>query len=707
MITNAPPASLSSPKESGRAEWPWWALLFLIAVLLWCTAYNRWTVDAWKTPIAYNGDAWAAMGIAKTFAAGEVKPMLPKYPPSLGAPFVANWNDYPPAEGLFTWYGLLACLTGIFAGSNLVVLSAHLLAAGAFYFVARKLGYQSLLSMAGALLFSMSHFAFARNLAHLGPLFHWHVPLGLLVAFWCVTSISILPDRRKTLFSLIVAILHGIQDPYYSGIFLQFLVLASVACLVRRQSWRHILFPVWIALAVLGTHVLVNFDLFYGKFINGPNPEAFVRSYAGLELYSLKPLELLLPFPHRIPGLDDWASKVYFNRAYFLGEIGSAYLGILGIVGLGLLLWLSFYAIVSRREHDIPVHSWGILWILLYSVAGGMNGFVGLFGVILFRGTNRYSIVILAILLLFLVRQLSISSRRWKQLPIAALAGLIVVIGFLDQTPRPPTRAAISRIGALISSDGQVVSALEAKLPARAMIFELPVMGFPEMPAVREMMDYEHFRPYLQSHSLRFSYGTVKGRTRERWQAEAVRLGTPHLVNTLERYGFSAILINKKAYEAKAAALLGELTAAGRSEIICESQDLVGLRLQPVPNPYLPPEFDRNWSDVEGTASDNWRWSTGDASVIFYNQSQQPREMRVSFLVSSLRSGTIQVFHGGQELFSDSLSGQAVTRAARLTVTVPPGACELRFHTNIAGAPPGNGDTRKLAFNVRNFTIED
>jgi phosphoglycerol transferase len=252
-----------------------------------------------------------------------------------------------------------------------------------------------------------------------------------------------------------------------------------------------------------------------------------------------------------------------------------------------------------------------------------------------------------------------------------------------------------------------LVAALEEKLPPSSMIFELPVAGFPESGPVREMQDYEHFRPYLHSHSLRFSYGNVKGRTRERWQTEAVRFGGPFLVKTLERYGFSAILINKKAYEAKGAALLAELASAGHSEILCESDDLVCLRIQPALSPILPPEFDRHWSELEGGAADYWRWSDGDASVILYNQGLQPREMRIAFSLSSLRSRTIQVSAAGQELFAGSFPEGLSSKPVRLVVNVPPGRCELLFHTNVPAAPPGNGDGRKLAFNISHFTIED
>jgi hypothetical protein len=489
--------------------------------------------------------------------------------------------------------------------------------------------------------------------------------------------------------------------------FMQFLVLASVVCAIRRQSWSRILFPLGIASVVFATCVVMNLDTFYNGIANGPNSESLVRNYASLEVYALKPVELFLPIFHRLAPLDAWTHRAYVTQAVIVGEIGSAYLGIIGIIGFAFLLWTAARTAVLSRSESIPSHFWLILWIAIYSVVGGLNGFLGLFGVILFRSSNRYSIVILAIVLLFLVKRLSVLTRGWRPFPVAVIAGIAALVAFLDQSPQPPTRAAINRVRALVASDHRLVSMLETKLPTQAMVFELPVMGYPEVPPIREMVDYEHFRPFLHSHSLRFSYGNIKGRTRERWQEEVVRFGAPNLVSTLERYGFSAILINKKAYEAKGAPLLAELSAAGRSEVLCESDDLLCIRLSPVQKPILPPEFDHNWFELEGSATDNWRWSTGDASIILYNQGPRPREIRLSFLLSSLGSRTIQISKDGQELFVGALSEVASSKPVNLAVQVPPGRCQVRFHTNVPGALPGNGDDRKLAFNVRNFTIED
>jgi hypothetical protein len=551
----------------------------------------------------------------------------------------------------------------------------------------------------------MSRFAFSRNLSHIGPVFYWHVPLALLVVWWCAGASSVLKDHRKFILCLVVAVLHGVQDPYFSGIFLQFLVFTSIILLIRREAWSRVLFPMFVASVVLAVCVLMNVDTFYNRLVNGSNSVALVRNYAALEVYALKPLELFLPVIHRVSALQTWVQHAYLQQALVLGEIGSPYLGLIGILALGLLVWTTACAAVNRAGENIPSHFWLVLWVLIYSVIGGANGFLGLFGIILFRGTNRYSIVILAILLLFLVRQLSMLTRKWNRLAILALAASITVIGFLDQSARPSKRSYITKLHEQVLSDGQIVAMLEAKLPPRAMIFEMPVSAFPEFGPIRQMQDYEHFRPYLHSHSLRFSYGSVKGRPRERWQSEAAQFGATRLVDLLETYGFSAILINKKAYEANAASLLAELAAAGRSEILCDSSDLVGINLHPFAETVLPPEFDRNWSALEGIPQDNWRWSQGDASIILYNDGGVTKPVKISFSLATSRPRKIEIFDGVTQLYRGSLAENQSSEVLHLTVLLPPGRSELRFRTDVPGELPGNGDERKLAFNIRNFTI--
>ena len=107
---------------------------------------------------------------------------------------------------------------------------------------------------------------------------------------------------------------------------------------------------------------------------------------------------------------------------------------------------------------------------------------------------------------------------------------------------------------------------METVLPPGSMVFQLPVMDFPESP-LPGIPSYDHFRPYLYSQHLRFSFGSMKGRPREQWQhelqkllldgaqinqeAKKIQFNTANVrraVDELQRLGFKAIYINRNGF---------------------------------------------------------------------------------------------------------------------------------------------------------------
>ena len=689
-----------------RSPGPWLEVVRILALLvlvtlIWCQNYDRWTVPAWKAPVSYGGDAWWGMAAAKAFADGEIG-IGNKSPASFGAPFRANWNDYPSIEeGVAAWWGLLARWFGIFAGSNLVLLAAHLLALLTFYFVCRRLNYSALFSAAGAVIFACSRFAFARGLQHLGLTYYWHIPLGLLVVWYCFERGPSRISKPRLWFCIAVAVLFGIQNIYYTGIFCQFLLAAIVYQVLVRRQWKRAAVPFGLICIMAGLFVVMNLDTFFYHFRYGPNAPVLIRTYAGLELYALKPIELFLPLVHRIAALQDWAQTTYFRQSYSIGEPGSAYLGIAGICALLLLFVTSVRSLIQNQFNKTPSHFWGVLWIFAFSVVGGINGIMGLFGFVFFRCTNRYSIVILALALLFAVRELTRLTRKWPAAWTPLVATAISAIACYDQTTGSPPW---NFYAAGVQEDAYVAEQLGAKLPKRAMIFQLPVADFPEVAAIGEMTDYEHFRPYLQSKNLRFSYGSNKGRTRERWQAEAVSLGMPGLVPLLEKYGFSAVLINRAAYADNGNAQIEALRAAGRSTILVDAPRLVAVALDPSPRRLLPPDFDRHWYDLEGVGRETRRWSDGDATITLENNSSKGKPVRLTFHLETFKPRQLRITNARETLFQSALEPNSAV-PVQLALLLPAGKTIFRFTTDVPGEPPGNGDGRKLAFNIVNFEL--
>ena len=145
--------------------------------------------------------------------------------------------------------------------------------------------------------------------------------------------------------------------------------------------------------------------------------------------------------PRPEAGLIGYGRLAQGYRTHARGEVGSAYLGLLAIAGLAGLFVPLARGLLRGRRIPFTQGQGAVLWILAFSVVGGANGILGSLGVVLLRGTNRYSIWIVAVALLHLVKRLS---RRPTGRPLALAAGLAVV-AVLDQVPRLPEQGAAWR----------------------------------------------------------------------------------------------------------------------------------------------------------------------------------------------------------------------------------------------------------------------
>jgi hypothetical protein len=548
-----------APALSRRRAGDLWtgALLALVVAAAFCLVYGQTRIAHWTKPVQYRGDALFLLAYLKAAAEGQVVPGAAITVPAMNAPFGADWNDYPrPLKVAFFLTGLLARGVGLPAAANLMLLGTHLLAALSLYGVARHLRARREWAFAAGLAFGTSPYLLWRSFEHVDLALCWHLPLCVLVLGWCFRRAGLPLRSGRFVVAALVAAVTGLHNPYYGFLFGQLLLLTALAQAVRPQKARHALAPLALLLVMAGAAVLDNLGIFLYQLQEGPSAAAMVRPYGNVERFALKPIDLLLPAPaHGLGGWGTWVS-VYWGGRLYRGEGGAAYLGLIGIAGLAWLTLASVRPVLRGERARLPAAAAAAAWTQAFSMVGGVNGLLGVFELRWLRGTNRFSVFLLTLGLLYLATRMSrLALPRWGRLAGAASLGALALADHLHGGAQVVAHERVQ-----FESDRLFVAGLEAVLPEGAMLFQYPPIDFPEGRPVGRTGEYDHLRPYLFSTRLRWSFGADKGRPREEWQRRAAELPPAQLANRLEAGGFSGIVVHRGAFPDQGAGFVAALS---------------------------------------------------------------------------------------------------------------------------------------------------
>jgi hypothetical protein len=692
------------------------ALLALVTTLVWCSYYDRWTLESWRIPTDYQGDTLEILARIAAAAEGDTVPLGPQVISRLGAPFGANWSAYPSSDLLLLWcIGQLARGVGVFTAANFALLFASVTAALSFYGCARWLRARWEWAFAGALVFAFTCQTFHRGLAHLFLVFSWTVPLSLVVCGLIARSRRLTFPGTASTVCIVTAALIGIGNPYWLFLFLQLLGWSIIAQWLGARRRENLLTGGLALVVAVVAFFLVESHVWLFTYETGAN-SPLVRTYGATERYALKALELFVP-----PSYHRWDLIGFFGRRYERwsewrgGEAFLTYLGLVGIAGLLGLAALAVRAVLQRRR--LPPAVLPAAWVMTFASVGGLTNIFAFFtGIVVFRATNRYSIFISAVVLLFVVSRLT---RWWARRPVTprlsplfwragsfASAAAIAALGVADELPQAPGLEKQRRISQRIETDHALGKMLEGRLPPGAMVFQLPVMAFPEAPPAHQLNDYEHFRPYLATHSLRFSYGSLKGRSRGRWQRDAETLPTSEFVKKLERYGFAAVYFSRRGYADGGEKLLADLTAMGRTDRVESTQsDHVVVFLEPAKRPEPPVArsltFGRGW---QSATPGEPRWAYGPAALSYYNPFSRPMDRTVRLVVSGVDERTLQIRVNDAEPITKSICGDR--KELCLPITLKPGFNRIDVETAAPAIRVSNAPGNLRSFALYEATVD-
>lgn len=529
--------------------------LVLTITYLFLCIHGLFSVENLNLPLGYSGDGLLAMTIAKTFLDNNFQ-LLSKVNPFLGAPFGSDISGYPITEEvIFISMSILAKYTNIYFAANFVLLLAHIFSGLSFLFASRFFKITNFIAIPFSLIYAFNHYLHLRGLGHLVLSFHWIIPLQL-VALALIYKDDVFYKNLKYL--TFVSFVSGLFNPYYSFMYAIFLLFAVFQSLILNKI-KKIKFLILNLIIIFIVFLINHIDTFLTNDLIDNN----LRNLAALEVFGLKIPELFLTASmHPIQIFSDFAYKNYFNVSYVKGELWSPYLGFFGIVGFVFIYIESIIKLIKKSVNGVSIYFWKINFLLLFSVIGGFNLMLGVLGIQFFRATNRYSIVIMTMCLIFLAIKLNkinfnfilnfLNTRKSQKkflnyLFLFFFSFLIFIVGYGENYGKNFfPRVKDNGYENLLLDDKEAIKVIDQYSMTRK-VFQYPIMVFPENPPIHKMIDYDHLRLYLNSNKdLYFSYGDYKKRITSEWYKSLINYDINHIIDEAQKNNFDMFVINKK-----------------------------------------------------------------------------------------------------------------------------------------------------------------
>lgn len=654
--------------------------------------------------------------------------------PDLGAPWGADLYDYPLADDVhfLTIRALSLVVRSPAALFNLYFLLQFPLVACASFFVMQRLGIADGLALVGSILYAFLPFHLLRGLSHFLLASYYLVPFQVLLLvrlgqFDQRKDVSqFFKSRGDWAKALVLCFLVGGAGIYYAFFGCFFYVLAGLQASWQRRSWQNLRIAFLLSLATfvaVGIHLAP--QIIYLRS-NGMSPEAVTRAPSDSELLGLKIAHLLLPVNgHRAAFLADLKAR-YIDSGLLNNENLDASLGLLGSAGF-LFLLLRVLGHRSEQTQALDTLTIANLGAVLLGTIGGFGVLFSLFISSWIRAYNRVSVFVaffafsgLALFLTPLVRRLARQSLGMWIYMFCLIA--LLSFGIWDQTSTEmiPNYA---RLKVWHESDAAFVRDMENELNSGAMVFQLPYIPFPEARSFDKCQSYDHLRPYLNSKSLRWSFGGFRGRPADMFVHLLSSLPPDNMLRALAVAGFQAVVIDRFAYrdqsgefEQTVGAILDQsprVSRDGRWSFFALNDFTVKLRSRiseshwqqasrDLSRPILP-VFGAGFSPEEGPPDAAFRWGKATAELRLVNSERHPRVVEVAFDADRLTTEAVHlevICPSSKQTF---LIGYGKQRF-HFRMQAIPGATTLRFVCD--GTPVKiPTDSREMVFRLANLTV--
>ncbi|MFZ2385728.1 MAG: hypothetical protein WBE75_05950 [Candidatus Omnitrophota bacterium] len=492
--------------------------------------------------------------------------------PILGAPLGADLYGYPMSD-LFNFLIIKAIgtLTRSWAATlNLFFLATFPLVSISAMFVFLKCRIRTLVALVCALIYTFIPYHLLRGEAHLFLSAYYMVPVicwmalnmfeegGYLFNSGRISYKSV--SKGKILAVLFFSFLAASTGAYYAFFGMLFILFAGTVASLNRKNCANLVSALILTCLMAGMVMLNILPNLVDQLLHSQSPH-ILRSAIESEIYGLKISQLLLPRTgHNFPFFAS-LRDAYNRAAPLVTENDMSALGMVSAIGLMLSLSTVF---LFRRDIQSNYGRIGLLnlFAVLLSTIGGGAVFIAYLITKQIRAYNRISIFIAFLSLLFVAHLLSelyekyaVTAKR-RFISAAALFALLL-FAIYDQVPI--RWGSYTLYQEKVASDKKFFSAVESALGKDSSVFQLPYFPFPETPPLNKITDYEHFRGYLNTRGVKWSYGAFKGSYADAIIKSIGYKTGQDLLDTLVVMGYNGLFIDRFGYADSGAEIEGQI----------------------------------------------------------------------------------------------------------------------------------------------------
>jgi phosphoglycerol transferase len=470
----------------------------------------------------------------------------------------------------------------------IMVVSSGLIASGCL----TLLGLSKRIAIPVGMLYALSPYALSRHIDHFSLAIY-------LVPIPCTVALLVGAGRMRTVgrwpgIALAAGcVFVGLNYTYYAFFACFLILVASLVALVGERSVREFAHGL-VFVGVICAATAINLaPSAYAWSRDGKPAIVPEKRAAESEQYGLKIRQLVSPvLDHAFPPFRQWTALEEGAKYPLENENRNARLGLVATVGfLAILVGPLVPRIASAASDGLLFISAARLTLaaVLLATVGGFGSLFNLLVTPEIRAYNRitpfiafFSLLAVAVFVERFARARANTPAR-RPLAWTALAAALL-LGVYDQAQAANSlNAEHDAIRQEWAALGRFVGALEDRLPAGAMVFELPVVTYQNETGRERMLPNDQLKPYVVSRHLHWSYPALSNPI-VRWQLQVSRLPAPVLATALARQGFAAILIDRNGYANGGQSLVSELgVTASPAAVLVESERYIAIDLSHVP----------------------------------------------------------------------------------------------------------------------------